>query len=89
MSKRYNRKKAAKKEPDDPQEAHVSALNTNQSCASVVRKAPGKEISDECAAHVWEKVLNLGSEIRRFRSELESYQSEVRRALILHDDAVE
>ena len=55
----------------------------------MVRKAPGKEISDECAAHVWEKVLNLGSEIRRFRSELESYQSEVRRALILHDDAVE
>ena len=52
-------------------------------------KAPGKNISDECAAHVWEKVLELGSEIRRFRSELESYQSEVRRALILHGDAAE
>ena len=83
MARRYSRKKAAKKEPDDPQEARVSALNTNQSCASVVRKAPGKEIPDECAAHVWEKVLELGSEIRRFRSDLESYQSEVRRALIL------
>ena len=52
-------------------------------------RAPGKEISDECAAHVWEKVLDLGSEIRQFRFELDSYQSEVRRALILHDDAAE
>ena len=86
MARRYNRKKAAKKEPDDPQEARVSALNTNQSCASVVRKAPGKKIPDECAAHVWEKVLDLGSEIRQFRADLESYQSEVRRALILHGD---
>ena len=55
----------------------------------MARRAPGKEISDECAAHVWEKVLELGSEIRRFRADLESYQSEVRRALILHDGAAE
>ena len=53
----------------------------------MARQAPGKKIPDECAAHVWEKVLELGSEIRQFRTDLESYQSEVRRALILHGDA--
>ena len=46
-----------------------------ESAQTVVRKAPGKKIPDGCAAHVWEKVLELGSEIRQFRADLESYQS--------------
>ena len=55
----------------------------------MAKLAPGTNILDECAAHVWEKVLDLSSEIRRFRSELDSCQSEVRRTLILHGDAAE
>ena len=46
-----------------------------------------RDISIEDVARIREMMHKLGSEIRRFRSELESYQSEVRRALILHGDA--
>ena len=44
-------------------------------------------ISIEDVARIRETMHEFGSEIRRFRSDLESYQSEVRRALILHGDA--
>ncbi len=46
-----------------------------------------REISDAAAIRVFEEMTKLGSEIRQFRADLESYQSEVRRALILHGDA--
>ena len=48
-----------------------------------------RDISIGDVVRIQEMMHKLGSEIRQFRSELDSYQSEVRRALILHGCAAE
>ena len=51
----------------------------------VARKTPGKRISGSDIERIRAEMDRLGTEIKQFRPELESYQSTVRRVLFHQD----